>query len=712
MEGRVEMDHLDRLESESVYIIREAYSKYDKLGMLWSAGKDSTTLSYLVRKAFLGKVPIPAIYIDTGFHFQEMYDFRDKLAEDWGLNLVIAKSEEADEKEITPEDKLKCCGMRKTQALKDTIAEHGFDALLVGIRRDEHGIRAKERFVSARDQDFRWDYKNQPPELWDQYKSQREVGQHLRVHPLLSWAECVPKGHYVLGNSTRDISEMLVGDKVLGHDGGYHEITRTFEREYHGDLVEITPWNSLPIRVTEEHPILTARSSQCFMKEGVVCKPTCHRSEDCKRIGEKSKEVMEKYNSALKLRRNGHTLSEIGSELGFSETAVLKWCRGSKPRYSNDKIPFFENYEMEWIPAKNVHEKDFVLLPILKKEKDLDNIKLEKGKLHITPGILRLCGYYVAEGSINYNIYNDNKVPSTLKFAFGSHEKEYIDDVVDIGKEIGLNSHQVRKGTSTDILLYSSSLAKSFKKWFGVKAFHKRVPRWLLLLPENKVKHFLRGLIRGDGCVREEKSRWRFEYSTASPVLALQLFHLFAKFGVVPALNKQRQTGTWEGASRYMLQISDSYAPQIGEIMGYPLQRKASLNMSPRAFIYGDFIWFPVRKVEKVPFQGKVYNLEVEGANSYCCNHLAVHNCDVWKYIKREDLPVNPLYFAKERNGKMTRFRSLGCEPCTKPVESNVKNVDDMIKEIEESEVSERSGRAQDKEEAHAMQKLRALGYM
>ncbi|KXB02952.1 sulfate adenylyltransferase [candidate division MSBL1 archaeon SCGC-AAA261F19] len=183
------MDHLDRLESESIYIIREAYSKYDKLAMLWSAGKDSTTLSYLVRKAFLGKVPIPAIYIDTQFHFQEMYDFRDKLAEEWGLNLIIAKSEEADEKEITPEDKLKCCGMRKTQALKDTIAEHGFDALLVGIRRDEHGIRAKERTFSPRDQDFRWDYTNQPPELWDQYKSQREAGQHLRVHPLLSWTE-------------------------------------------------------------------------------------------------------------------------------------------------------------------------------------------------------------------------------------------------------------------------------------------------------------------------------------------------------------------------------------------------------------------------------------------------------------------------------------------------------------------------------------------
>ncbi len=189
MKEEKRLNHLDELESESVFIIREAYKKYDNLGMLWSAGKDSTTLAYLAKKAFLGKVPIPAIYIDTGYHFQEMYDFRDKLAEKWGLNLINAKNEEADEEGITPEDKLDCCGKRKTKALKDIIAKHGFDALLVGIRRDEHGVRAKERTFSPRDRDFQWNYKDQPPELWDQYKSEKESGQHLRVHPLLSWTE-------------------------------------------------------------------------------------------------------------------------------------------------------------------------------------------------------------------------------------------------------------------------------------------------------------------------------------------------------------------------------------------------------------------------------------------------------------------------------------------------------------------------------------------
>jgi len=183
------MSHLDQLESKSIYIIREAKAKFRKLAMLWSVGKDSTTLLWLAKKAFFGKVPFPVIYIDTGKHFQEMYDFRDQCVKKWGLNLIISKNKEADKQGIGPDDKLKCCGMRKTEALKQTIAQYGFEALLLGIRRDEHGVRAKERTFSPRSKDFRWDYKNQAPELWDQYKGQKETEQHLRIHPILHWTE-------------------------------------------------------------------------------------------------------------------------------------------------------------------------------------------------------------------------------------------------------------------------------------------------------------------------------------------------------------------------------------------------------------------------------------------------------------------------------------------------------------------------------------------
>ncbi|MBN1766608.1 MAG: sulfate adenylyltransferase subunit 2 [Sedimentisphaerales bacterium] len=183
------MDRLDELESQSMYIIREAYYHYHKLAMLWSVGKDSTTMLWLVRKAFLGKVPIPLLHIDTSYKFPEMYQFRDEYSKKWGMNLLIAKNEAALAAGMTCEKKLECCTALKTEGLKQAIAKHGFEALLLGIRRDEHGIRAKERYFSPRDEQFQWNYQDQPPELWDQYKNQAEEKTHIRVHPLLHWTE-------------------------------------------------------------------------------------------------------------------------------------------------------------------------------------------------------------------------------------------------------------------------------------------------------------------------------------------------------------------------------------------------------------------------------------------------------------------------------------------------------------------------------------------
>jgi len=184
------MNHLDELESKSIYIIREAYNQFKKLALLWSIGKDSTTLLWLCRKAFFGKLPFPAVHIDTSYKFKEIYAFREKYAKEWGLNLIVSQNDEALKNGMGPDkEKLDCCTKLKTDALKNTINELGFKALLVGIRRDEHGIRAKERYFSPRDKKFEWNYKDQPPELWDQYKSKSTTDQHLRVHPLLHWTE-------------------------------------------------------------------------------------------------------------------------------------------------------------------------------------------------------------------------------------------------------------------------------------------------------------------------------------------------------------------------------------------------------------------------------------------------------------------------------------------------------------------------------------------
>jgi len=184
--------YLDELESKSIYIIREAYWEYkDNLAALWSMGKDSTTLVHLLRKAFFGKVPISVIHIDTTFKFKEIYEFRDKYAKEWKLNLIIARNEAALKEKMSPDKgRFNCCTALKTEALKQTIGRYGFKALFLAIRRDEHAIRAKERYFSLRDKEFKWDYQNQSLELWTEYyKTEAEAGTHIRVHPLLHWRE-------------------------------------------------------------------------------------------------------------------------------------------------------------------------------------------------------------------------------------------------------------------------------------------------------------------------------------------------------------------------------------------------------------------------------------------------------------------------------------------------------------------------------------------
>ncbi len=187
-----EYPYLKDLENRSIYIIREAYYQYrDKLAALWSMGKDSTTMVYLMRKAFLGKVPIPVVHLDTSYKFRQIYEFRDKYSKEWGLNTIVVRNEKALQSGMHPSaGHLKCCTALKTNALKQCIKQYGFKALFLAIRRDEHAIRAKERIFSPRSHDFRWDYGNQPAEFWDQYNRIMEPGEsHFRVHPMLGWTE-------------------------------------------------------------------------------------------------------------------------------------------------------------------------------------------------------------------------------------------------------------------------------------------------------------------------------------------------------------------------------------------------------------------------------------------------------------------------------------------------------------------------------------------
>jgi sulfate adenylyltransferase subunit 2 len=182
------MTDLDQLESQSVFILREAYRHLKPMGLLWSLGKDSNVMVWLARKAFLGRVPFPVLHVDTGRKFPEMYRFRDRYTAEWQLDLIIGQCPpvEAIDPTLPPNAR---SAARKTAGLAALIEQHGLAAVAAGIRRDEQATRAKERVFSPRGASHRWDVRNQPPEFWDQFVAPVEPGAHVRVHPLLGWRE-------------------------------------------------------------------------------------------------------------------------------------------------------------------------------------------------------------------------------------------------------------------------------------------------------------------------------------------------------------------------------------------------------------------------------------------------------------------------------------------------------------------------------------------
>jgi sulfate adenylyltransferase subunit 2 len=186
------LSHLRLLEAESIHILREVASEFERPVMLYSIGKDSSVMLRLAQKAFFpGPIPFPLLHIDTGFKFAEMIAFRDAMAREVGAELLVWRNEPAIAAGTNPIvlDTKRCCGLLKTQALLDALKHYGFDAAFGGARRDEEKSRAKERIFSFRDSAGQWDPKNQRPELWNLYNSRIHPGESIRVFPLSNWTE-------------------------------------------------------------------------------------------------------------------------------------------------------------------------------------------------------------------------------------------------------------------------------------------------------------------------------------------------------------------------------------------------------------------------------------------------------------------------------------------------------------------------------------------
>ena len=186
-------DHLDALESESIFIMREAFAKFDNMAMLWSIGKDSTAMLWLARKAFFGHVPFPLVHIDTSYKIPSMIEYRDRLVREWNLQLVVGQNKAVLEEGRTYPNgratRVECCGWLKKDGLQEVIEHYGYTGVIVGVRRDEDATRAKERYFSPRNANMEWNASDQPPEFWNQFKTDFAPGTHIRIHPLLHWTE-------------------------------------------------------------------------------------------------------------------------------------------------------------------------------------------------------------------------------------------------------------------------------------------------------------------------------------------------------------------------------------------------------------------------------------------------------------------------------------------------------------------------------------------
>jgi sulfate adenylyltransferase subunit 2 len=185
------LTHLDRLEAESIHILRETVAEADRPVMLYSIGKDSAVMLHLAKKAFFpSPLPFPLLHVDTTWKFRDMYALRDKVGAEAGISLIVYKNPEAEQKGINPFDHGPVhTDMWKTEGLKQALDINGFDAAFGGARRDEEKSRAKERVFSFRDKNHRWDPKRQRPELWSLYNVRKARGESIRVFPLSNWTE-------------------------------------------------------------------------------------------------------------------------------------------------------------------------------------------------------------------------------------------------------------------------------------------------------------------------------------------------------------------------------------------------------------------------------------------------------------------------------------------------------------------------------------------
>jgi sulfate adenylyltransferase subunit 2 len=236
------LTHLEELESESIYVIREVAAQFENPMILFSGGKDSVLILHLAYKAFYpSRIPFPIVHVDTGHNFQETLDFRDRVLHDYDARLLVKRVQDSIDRGRVKEEKGPNPSRNKLQSvtLMDAIEEHQFDAALGGARRDEEKARAKERFFSHRDDFGQWDPRQQRPELWNTFNGRKEPGEHFRVFPISNWTE-MDVWHYIQAEQI-PLPELYFSHRrqVVERDGVYLAVSEYVQPQEGEEVKEL-----------------------------------------------------------------------------------------------------------------------------------------------------------------------------------------------------------------------------------------------------------------------------------------------------------------------------------------------------------------------------------------------------------------------------------------------------------------------------------------
>jgi len=612
---------LNPLIDKSVFILREVKARFKNPAILWSTGKDSTCTIHMAKfQAFNGELDWPVIHMDTGYKFPEIYEFREKLAKDWNLNLVIAKNESTK----LQQNHLECCFERKTLALKNLFVKNKYDAIIVSIRWDEHPIRGMERYFSPRDHKWHWNVVREKSEDemkegdapyvsltdtelagWNIYAT--DFGpecSHVRVHPILHWTEvemwCVPSNTLIISEKGCESIEDIVNSdsELVMSQLGYSAISHKCVTEATA-LAEIASETGRKVSVTPGNPVMTNRGWLLpeQIKEGdelIVL------SNEVDSFGFNAK------TNQLKERLAGKRGKPIERIVANSSTGTTQ-RETSRSQFEGDAM------ESQSSRSKTV------------------------GRHQVLDKICTYSAYRNGSGIYRWNNrWGRYNIPA-------SDEKRSCSLLP-----------QCIQHLSSSVGLPFSEVEHAFFKFQneGKSTFWKEKDCW----------------------ANDQQYAENQRYSSGNkPLLNCQEETRRVCNGIYHSANWERMLRTFEReANRF---VSDGKRIKLTSERTARIQWKFGLQ--------------------------KVYDLTTS-AGAFFANNILIHN----SYMKLENIPFNPLYLS---NGK-TRYRSLGCMPCTKPIKSTASNIDEIIEELMLSKTAERAGRLNTKEDN--MQKLRMLGYM